>query len=140
MADNLKPEDRRKAMRAVKGKGTKLEKQLFSTLAAMHLHGWRQNAADIPGKPDVVFDKERLVIFIDGCFWHGCLHCNRKLPSTNRAYWKKKIKRNAMLAGIYRRKLRNEGWTVIRIWEHNMRDPNAKDKIRTLIRQGMHGI
>ena len=103
MVDNLRPEDRRKTMRAVKGKGTKLEKRLSSMLAGMSLKGWKQNVSNITGKPDVVFFDQKVVIFVDGCFWHGCPVCQRKLPETNREYWARKITRNVELSKIAHR-------------------------------------
>lgn len=138
MADNLKPEDRRKAMRAVKGKGTSLERRLSSTLAGMRLKGWRKNAGDIAGKPDVVFDAQRLAIFIDGCFWHGCAHCRRKLPATNRGYWKRKISRNVALSESVGQRLHGEGWAVVRIWEHDIRESTVMEKVRMKIRQALN--
>lgn len=118
--DNLKTEDRRKTMQAVKGKATKLEKRLWAMLAGMGVRGWVKNASNITGKPDVVFSSQRVAVFIDGCFWHGCPHCRRKLPQTNREYWERKIKRNIELSKLYNKKLRGMGWTVVRIWEHEM--------------------
>ncbi len=137
MADNLKPVDRRKAMRAVKGKGTSLEMKLFSMLAGMHLKGWKKNVVWLTGKPDVVFERERLTIFIDGCFWHGCPHCRRKLPQTNREYWARKINRNIEMAKLTNRRLRKEGWLVIRIWEHETRNPISMNKIKMKIQQAL---
>ena len=131
MVDNLKPADRRKTMQAVKGKDTRLERRLFSTLAAMRLRGWKKNAADVIGKPDVVFPIRRVAIFVDGCFWHGCPHCRRKLPATNRKYWRRKIERNVALAKSTNRKLRGGGWTVIRIWEHALQNPKDWVRIKT---------
>lgn len=122
MTDNLTPEDRRKTMQAVKGKGTSLEKRLWAILANMGVKGWKKNLPTLPGKPDVVFLKNRIAIFIDGCFWHGCPRCRRKLPQTRRSYWKRKIQRNVELAALYERELQTQGWTVIRIWEHEMND------------------
>jgi len=135
MVDNLKPEDRRKTMQAVKGKGTRLEKRLFSMLAGMKLKGWRRNASDVTGKPDVVFDGSRVVIFIDGCFWHGCPYCERKLPETNRDYWERKISRNVERAKAHYQRLVNDGWVVVRIWEHEMSNPDSRKEIRLRIRQ-----
>lgn len=134
MSDNLKPEDRQKTMRAVKGKGTKLEMRLWAMLAGMGLRGWRKNVSDIAGKPDVVFSDRRVVMFIDGCFWHGCPICNRKLPQTNREYWERKISRNIELATLHNDQLQREGWTVVRIWEHEMTD---KAIIRARIRHAL---
>ncbi len=138
MADNLKLEDRKKTMQAVKGKGTRLERRLFAILAGMRVKGWRKNARDVVGKPDVVFSHEQLAIFIDGCFWHGCPVCNRKLPETNREYWLRKITRNVELARIHNQKLVDEGWTVIRIWEHEVKDREAMQKIKSAVRQALN--
>lgn len=130
MVDNLKPGDRRKTMQAVKGKGTRLERYLFSMLAGMRLKGWRKNADDVIGKPDVIFTIPKIAIFVDGCFWHGCPHCQRKLPEANREYWEKKITRNVQLAKQHNYKLRKDGWSVIRIWEHEINDKPARKNIR----------
>lgn len=137
MPDNLKPEDRRKTMQAVKGKGTSLERQLFSMLAGMRLKGWRKNADDIIGKPDAVFDDAHLALFIDGCFWHGCPHCRRKLPQTNVEYWERKIARNIERAQRYNQMLTESGWTVIRIWEHEIREVSARADIQSKIRAAL---
>jgi len=123
MSDNLKPDDRKRTMQAVKGKGTKLEKRLFAILAGMRISGWKKNLKTVPGKPDVVFPDQKIAIFVDGCFWHGCPHCRRKFPETNREYWERKIKRNIELAESYNQQLGREGWTVIRIWEHEIANP-----------------
>jgi DNA mismatch endonuclease (patch repair protein) len=115
MSDNLKPYDRKRAMQAVKSKGTSLERRFFAMLAGMGISGWKKNVRTIIGKPDVVFLRKKIAVFVDGCFWHGCPHCRRKLPQTNTEYWKRKIKHNV-------EQLRREGWTVIRIWEHEIAD------------------
>lgn len=137
MVDNLKPEDRRKAMQAVKGKRTKPEKSLFSMLAGMRLKGWKQNAINITGKPDVVFVDQKVVIFVDGCFWHGCSVCKRKLPRTNREYWERKIARNVELAKTHNEQLHREGWEVIRVWEHEITSREDMKKIRIKIRNAL---
>jgi DNA mismatch endonuclease (patch repair protein) len=110
MADNLQPADRRKTMQAVKSKGTKLERRFFSMLAGLGLRGWTKNAYNIAGKPDVAFANEQIAIFVDGCFWHGCPQCKRKLPKTNRSYWQNKIRRNVALAQSYDEQLHAAGW------------------------------
>ena len=135
MPDNLTPEDRRKTMQAVKGKGTSLERRLFAMLAGMRLQGWKKNVSTIVGKPDAVFPEERVIVFVDGCFWHGCPICNRKLPETNREYWVQKIGRNVERDRINTRLLIEDGWQVIRIWEHQMRNPADRREIRLKIRR-----
>lgn len=139
MVDNLTPQDRRKTMRSVKGKGTSLERQLSAMLAGMGLSGWKKNVGDITGKPDVVFPQERALIFIDGCFWHGCPHCNRKLPKTNREYWERKIKRNIERDKRNTQALVDNGWGVIRIWEHEMQNAATRSKIRSRICEAVVG-
>src|SRR5688572_21873964 len=131
MGDNLKPEDRRRTMQAVKGKGTRLERRLFSMLAGMGIKGWKKNADNVIGKPDIAFPREQVAIFVDGCFWHGCPYCRRPLPKTNRAYWLRKIKRNIALAKSHNGRLRAKRWTVIRIWEHEINKSADTTKIKT---------
>lgn len=123
-------------MRAVRGKGTRLEKRIFGLLAQMKLSGWKKNFEGLAGKPDVVFVDQHIAMFIDGCFWHGCPYCQRKLPQTNRAYWQKKIRRNVALAKLHNRKLRRQGWTVLRVWEHEMTDTI---KLRARILSALQG-
>jgi len=139
MTDNLTPEDRRKTMRAVKGKGTSLERRLFAMLAGMGLSGWKKNVSDITGKPDVAFPQERVLIFVDGCFWHGCPHCNRKLPVTNREYWERKVKRNVERDKRNTQALVDSGWRVIRVWEHEMQDTTIRSRIRSRVREAVVG-
>jgi len=139
MTDNLTPEDRRKTMRAVKGKGTSLERRLFAMLAGMGLSGWKKNVSDITGKPDVAFPQERVLIFVDGCFWHGCPHCNRKLPVTNREYWERKVKRNVERDKRNTQALVDSGWRVIRVWEHEMQDTTIRSRIRSSVREAVAG-
>lgn len=137
MPDNLSPENRRKAMRAIKSRGTSCERALWAMLAGMRLKGWRKNPADVPGKPDVVFDAEKAAIFVDGCFWHGCPLCDRGVPETNREYWLRKIERNRRRAEEVTEILRAQGWTVLRIWEHQMRRERdaVREKIRSVLRR-----
>jgi DNA mismatch endonuclease (patch repair protein) len=130
MGDNLNPVDRRKTMQAVKGRGTRLEKRLFSMLAGMGVKGWKKNVDNIIGKPDVAFVRQRVAVFVDGCFWHGCPHCKRKLPQTNRKYWKRKIEHNIALAKSYNKRLRADGWAIVRFWEHEMKVGADLRKIR----------
>jgi DNA mismatch endonuclease (patch repair protein) len=85
------------------------------------LKGWKICAVEIEGKPDFVFEVERLAIFVDGCQWHGCPKCYRA-PATNSAYWSGKLARNRKRDKIVSGKLRRSGWNVTRFWEHEIRD------------------
>jgi len=86
------------------------------------ISGWRLLPPDLPGKPDFVFPDASLAVFVDGCFWHGCPKCYHR-PSTNRKYWDAKVERNKARDKRLRAKLRRSGWSVIRIWEHELLEP-----------------
>ena len=121
MADVFSKQKRSSIMSANRGSGNKsTERRLRARLAAAGLSGWRINARDIFGKPDFVFVQEKLAIFVDGCFWHGCKQC-RTIPATNRKFWEKKIEGNKTRDRLVTRQLRRDGWTVIRFWEHQVR-------------------
>jgi DNA mismatch endonuclease, patch repair protein len=70
-------------------------------------------------KPDFVFPKLRLAIFVDGCFWHQCpRHAN--VPVNNRAFWERKLAKNVARDRLVSRTLRARGWRVLRVWEHEL--------------------
>lgn len=71
------------------------------------------------GRPDLIFPKAKIAVFVDGCFWHGCAeHC--KLPKTNANFWSQKIARNVQRDQQVTAALVSSGWTVIRSWEHDI--------------------
>src|SRR5271167_2878563 len=83
-------------------------------------------------RPDFVFPKLKLAVFVDGCFWHGCpKHATQ--PAINRAFWKKKFARNKARDQIVNRTLRQRGWKVLRIWQHELKrknEPRLRDRIQ----------
>jgi DNA mismatch endonuclease (patch repair protein) len=92
--------------------------------------GWRRNYP-LLGKPDFVFPKRRLVVFVDGCFWHGCpKHFSQ--PKTNRAFWKEKIVRNRARDLSVTRDLKKRGWYVLRIWHHELKKKNENRCLRRI--------
>jgi DNA mismatch endonuclease (patch repair protein) len=99
---------------------TKPEQRLRSLL---HRDGLRfrkdllVRAGSINVKPDVVFTRDRVAVFVDGCFWHGCPDHGR-LPRVNADYWGPKLKRNAERDARVDRALGDDGWEVVRVWEH----------------------
>lgn len=72
-----------------------------------------------PVRPDVVFTRRHLAVFVDGCFWHGCPAHGRR-PSTNSRYWNAKIELNQDRDRRQTEALTDDGWTVVRIWEHDV--------------------
>lgn len=100
------------------------ERRLASLLRQAHLAGWRRHQP-LPGKPDFTWRAAMVVVFVDGCFWHGH-DCGKNVtPKTNARAWKDKIERTQARDRRVSRKLRQAGWTVIRIWECRLRkNPN----------------
>lgn len=98
---------------------TKCERILRSTLWRKGLR-FRKNVQNLPGRPDVVFPSDRVVVFCDGDFWHGRDWSSRlrKLKrGANSSYWIAKIKNNIERDRLHTKELRKMGWRVIRIWE-----------------------
>ena len=119
MADLYGPEVRSYVMSRIRKTDSKPEVALRKALWAAGVRGWRLRAK-LPGTPDVVFSRARLVVFVDGCFWHGCPRCAIPTPRSNRRYWGPKIERNMARDTRVRRKLRALGWSVMRLWEHEI--------------------
>ncbi|MBI1178058.1 DNA mismatch endonuclease Vsr [bacterium] len=122
MPDVFIVQKRSEVMPRIRGCGNKdTEVALANLLRANRLFGWRRHPP-IFGKPDFVFRKQRIAIFVDGCFWHCCpKHSN--LPANNRVFWQKKLAANVARDRRVNRELRTLGWRVIRIWEHDLKKP-----------------
>ncbi len=122
MPDVFTKAKRSQVMSRIRGRGNKeTELALAKLFRMVGITGWRRHAALI-GRPDFMFRKERVAIFVDGCFWHGCpKHSN--MPKTNRDFWGNKLIRNKARDRQVTRALRFSGWHVVRIWEHELRRP-----------------
>jgi len=116
-------------MSQIRAKNTKPELKLRKLLCANDIRGYRIHY-NLTGKPDIVFIKKKIAIFIDGCFWHKCPVCFQE-PETRKEFWTKKIQSNIDRDKKVNKQLKNDGWTVIRIWEHEIKkEPeNAIKKI-----------
>ena len=121
MADVFSKEKRSDVMSKIRSKGNKkTEIRLIEIFKKYSVKGWRRNYP-IYGKPDFVFSKHRLAIFVDGCFWHGCPeHYNK--PATNAEFWRKKLETNIKRDEIVNATLKDKNWTVLRIWQHELND------------------
>ena len=123
MADTLTRQKRSEVMAAISSSGNlATELRLASILRSSGITGWRRHQA-LPGRPDFAFRRERLAVFVDGCFWHGCpWHC--RMPKSRQSYWKPKIARNKTRDKAVRGLLAAAGWLVHRIWEHSLNEPS----------------
>ena len=118
MPDNLTPEQRRHCMSQVKGTDTSLERVVRS---ALHRRGlrFRKHVKSLPGRPDIVFATERVAVFLDGDFWHGY-----RFPQWRDSlapFWQRKIARTRIRDRRNFQRLRRRGWTVVRIWQHEIK-------------------
>jgi DNA mismatch endonuclease, patch repair protein len=143
VADTLSAAERSRLMSRIRSRGNaRTEVALATLLRRYGVTGWRRHlklgtakaerGTKVGAKrsrfvrPDFVFPKERVVVFVDGCFWHGCpLHATQ--PKDNRAFWWHKIRTNQARDRRVHRALRANGWKVLRIWEHCLRRATAKN-------------
>lgn len=119
MPDNLTPEQRSYCMSRIKGKDTGLEVRVRTELHRRGLR-FRKHVKELPGKPDIVFSKAHVAVFVDGDFWHGY-----RFPLWENKvsdFWKKKISKSRERDDRNRRKLRDMEWTVIRLWQHEVQN------------------
>jgi DNA mismatch endonuclease, patch repair protein len=123
MSDVFSPTERSRVMAAVRSRGNKAtELHVVAIFREHKINGWRRHQP-LPGRPDFVFYSARVAVFVDGCFWHGCVrHC--RMPAGNREYWRRKLQRNSTRDRLTNRKLRAAGWSVVRIWEHALSKPD----------------
>ena len=130
MADVFTKEQRSSVMRQVKSSRNKsTELKLIAFFKANNIKGWRRNYP-IFGKPDFTFPSIRVVIFVDGCFWHGH-NCRNTRPKDNADYWTKKQERNINRDKEVSKTLEEKGWKVIRFWECELKDEKlVKEKLR----------
>ena len=132
MADNLTPKQRSYTMSRIRSKDTTPELTIRRLVHSRGLR-YRIHCAELPGKPDLVFVSARVVVFVDGDFWHGWQFPRWK--ENIGKYWQKKIEGNRHRDRRNFRKLRHDGWHVIRIWEHEIkRDPaSCVDRIEVAV-------
>ena len=112
-------------MSRIRARGNKTtEVRLRMLLVRSSIKGWRMHPPAVPGRPDFEFPRAGIAVFVDGCFWHGCPRCfrRRRLPHNNRPYWTAKVDRNRRRDRTVTRMLRRQGWRVVRLWEHSLRD------------------
>lgn len=108
-------------MRAIKAtSNATTEARLRALLIQKGIRGWKIRQSSLPGTPDFFFTVQRVAVFVDGCFWHGCPRCGH-LPKSNRSYWCNKLARNKKRDRHIRMLLERSGIRVMRIWECDLR-------------------
>ena len=124
MTDVHTPAQRKLNMSRIRAKNTVPEIKLRKLLFSNGIRGYRIHY-NLPGKPDIVFIKKKIVIFIDGCFWHKCPVCFQE-PETRKDFWMKKIQSNVDRDRKVNEQLKDLRWEVLRIWEHEIREEPEK--------------
>ncbi|MDD5099075.1 MAG: very short patch repair endonuclease, partial [Candidatus Colwellbacteria bacterium] len=115
---------RRKNMQNIRSTGTKIELFVARELRRRGIY-FSRNVKSIIGKPDFVFRKNKIAVFIDSDFWHQ--HPARFImPKSNRKYWKEKIARNKRRDKEVNAELKKNGWKIVRIWEYDIRQKSAR--------------
>ena len=133
MPDVFTKSKRSEVMSRVRGRGNKSTELALLVLFRRHkIAGWRRHRP-IFGNPDFIFPLAKLAIFVDGCFWHACSKHGTQ-PTSNRAFWKRKLTRNKSRDLLVSRTLRAKGWSVLRIWQHELTRKN-KSRLSWRIRR-----
>ena len=128
MADIVPATVRSRMMAAIRSKGNRAtELRLIALMRAYGITGWRRGSK-LTGKPDFVFPKLKIAVFVDGCFWHGCPKHGAR-PKQNAKFWCEKIARNQARDRLVKRALCASGWRVLRIWEHALM---RRNQVRTV--------
>lgn len=108
-------------MRAIKGRRNRTtEMRLRAYMVTLGIRGWQVRPRNLVGNPDFVFHRNKVIVFVDGCFWHGCPKCGH-IPKTNKRYWRAKIARNRQRDLTISRTLRKSGFHVVRLRECDLR-------------------
>lgn len=132
ISDTFSVEKRSDIMRSVKSSRNKsTEERLISVFRELNITGWRRNYK-VKGHPDFIFPKQRIAVFVDGCFWHGH-DCRNTRPSDNADYWAKKREKNMRHDREITARFENRGWTVIRIWECELKKKNLPHTAQKLL-------
>lgn len=123
MSDVFDKDKRSQIMRTVKSRNTKsTELAIVKLFKENHITGWRRTYK-VKGHPDFVFLDKRIAIFVDGCFWHGH-NCRNTIPEDHAEYWQRKRARNIQRDKQITENFEKRGWTVIRIWECELKKKN----------------
>ena len=128
-ADIFTKAKRSEVMARVRSRGNAATELRLMVIFRSHgITGWRRNRP-VFGRPDFVFPAQRVAVFVDGCFWHGCpRHYNA--PASHAAFWRRKLVANRTRDRLVTRTLTRAGWLVLRIWEHALKGDGRRVAVR----------
>ena len=133
MTDVFDKKKRSNIMRQVKSKKNKsTELRLIEIFKQNHITGWRRSYP-VQGHPDFVFQKQKIAVFVDGCFWHGH-DCRNTRPAEHHEYWQQKREYNMKHDQEVTTIFESRGWTVLRIWECELMEKNKSALAKRLLR------
>lgn len=129
MSDVFTEEKRSAVMARIRSRGNAdTELVIVRVFRELQISGWRRHQK-YPGKPDFVFPKRKIAIFVDGCFWHFCPKHGR-MPTSNILFWRSKLEGNRARDKKNTQALKKEGWRVLRIWEHDL-TKRRRDRLKS---------
>jgi DNA mismatch endonuclease (patch repair protein) len=137
MADVFTPAKRSQVMSRIRASGNRDTELRMITFFRQHgITGWRRNAP-VFGKPDFVFPRERIAVFVDGCFWHRHSGCKfAYTPKSRVEFWLRKFDNNVARDKLVTHTLRRAGWKIVRIWECDLvlgRSSRVASRIRRTV-------
>ena len=135
----------RHVMQANKSKNTKPELRMRQALRAAGYPGYRLHWKKCAGKPDICYPGRKVAVFVNGCYWHHCPHCNLPVPKKNVDFWVEKFRRNRERDERNLRLLMEDGWDVVVVWECAMKGDRLDGCVADVVRSielsalGIHG-
>jgi DNA mismatch endonuclease, patch repair protein len=137
MADVFTVEKRSAVMSHIRASGNRdTELRMIEIFRTGEITGWRRKSK-LFGKPDFVFPKQRVVVFVDGCFWHRHRGCKfAYTPKSQVTFWLRKFKNNVARDKVVSRTLRKEGWRILRIWECDLA-PRTSHRVALRIKEAL---
>jgi DNA mismatch endonuclease, patch repair protein len=134
--DTVTRERRSEIMSRIRSKGTAPERAVARALRGAGARGWRRHRRVLGTTPDFSWARERVALFVDGCFWHGCPR-HYRAPRSNRRFWRRKLETNTRRDDLHTRWLRTCGWLVVHAFECDVRRPADALLLATVIRKGV---
>lgn len=122
-----------RSMKGNRARDTKPELQLRRLLREAGYPGYRLHWKKAPGRPDIAYPGRRIAIFVNGCYWHRCPHCQPPTPKSHAEFWNRKFELNQERDARKKHELEEAGWTVVVVWECELtRTPD--DVVRRIAR------